>query len=97
MSVGSVSGETFDRRPTPARSGIVGALANLGYEVSDQTVGNVLKRLVISSPLKCSRYAVCSPTTFCSASTWRPGASKSPASTTGDQIFGGERIGSIRP
>jgi putative transposase len=34
---------------------IVGALANLGYEVSDQTVGNILRRHDIAPAPKRSR------------------------------------------
>jgi hypothetical protein len=36
---------------------IVGALANLGYQVSDQTIGNVLKRHGIAAAPKRSQHA----------------------------------------
>src|ERR1017187_1459110 len=42
------SSKSATRIPTGATTKVAGALANLGYDVSDQTVGNVLKRHGIS-------------------------------------------------
>lgn len=63
---------------------IVGALANLGHPVSDQTVGNILRRYGIapaptSSPSNCSPGEVSPPTTCCFSSIWKCAASVSPA------------------
>src|SRR5664280_1689904 len=62
--------------PTWGYDRIVGALANLGQRLSDQTVGNILRRFWwerISLRWKCLRSKAWLPTTCCSLSSWRVG------------------------
>src|SRR5207247_4208148 len=60
---------------------IVGALANLGYEISDQTVGNILQRHAVAAPWTSAtcpapsvsrRYKPAPDRAACSPP-WRPG------------------------